>query len=41
MAVGCMSLVSRRQVWAGGVNLGVVGSKVVFKAMKLNELTNE
>lgn len=36
-----MSLVSRGKVWAGGIRLGVVVSKMIFKARKLNELPKE
>lgn len=38
---GCMSLVLRAKVWTGDINLGVVRSKMAFKAMKLHELTRE
>lgn len=36
---GFMSLGFRAEVWAGNINLGVVSSKIIFKAMKLDELT--
>lgn len=36
-----MSLLFRAEVWAGDINLGVVSSVMVFKAMKLHELIKE
>lgn len=37
----CISLLFRAEVWTGDINLGVVSSAMVFKAMKLHELTKE
>lgn len=37
----CVSLVSRAEVWAGDINLGVVRCKMAFNGLKLDELTQE
>ena len=38
---GFMSLDFRAEVWTRDINLGVVSNKIIFKAMKLDDLTRE